>query len=95
MAVEFLNYKPIRLLQSELFKNSDKKQTAFLNRAYDLFFPTFQADMDSEASFQNRNEEMKSRIAELLTTLEKVKRNSELRQQHAEDVISDLKKNNE
>ena len=51
--------------------------------------------MDSEASFQNRNEEMKSRIAELLTTLEKVKRNSELRQQHAEDVISDLKKNNE
>ena len=63
--------------------------------AYDLFFPTFQADMDSEASFQNRNEEMKSRIAELLTTLEKVKRNSELRQQHAEDVISDLKKNNE
>ena len=51
--------------------------------------------MDSEASFQNRNEEMKSRIAELLTTLEKVKRNSELRQQQSEDVISDLKKSNE
>ena len=60
-----------------------------------LKFTILQADLDSEASFQNRNDEMKSRITELLTTLEKVKRNSELRQQQSEDLISDLKKNNE
>ena len=43
----------------------------------------------------DRNEEMKSRITELLTTLEKVKRNSELRQQQSEELIIDLKKSNE
>jgi hypothetical protein len=51
--------------------------------------------MDSEASFQHRNDEMKSRITELLTTLEKVKRNSELRQQQSDDLIKDLKKSNQ
>ena len=43
----------------------------------------------------DRKEEMKSRITELLTTLEKVKRNSELRQQQSDDLIQDLKKSNE
>ena len=54
-----------------------------------------QDSVDSEASsVQNKSDEMKSRITELLTTLEKVKRTSELRQQQSEDMISDLKKSN-
>ena len=51
--------------------------------------------MESASSIMDRKEEMKSRITELLTTLEKVKRNSELRQQQSEDLIQDLKKSNE
>ena len=54
-----------------------------------------QTDVESNSSFMDRNEEMKSRITELLTTLEKVKRNSELRQQQSEELIIDLKKSNE
>ena len=54
-----------------------------------------QTDVESNSSFMDRNEEMKSRITELLTTLEKVKRNSELRQQQSEELITDLKKSNE
>ena len=54
-----------------------------------------QTDVESTSSFMDRNEEMKSRITELLTTLEKVKRNSELRQQQSEELIIDLKKSNE
>merc|ERR1712203_954959 len=52
-------------------------------------------DMESASSIMDRKEEMKSRITELLTTLEKVKRNSELRQQQSDDLIQDLKKSNE
>ena len=55
----------------------------------------FKTDMESASSIMDRKEEMKSRITELLTTLEKVKRNSELRQQQSEDLIQDLKKSNE
>ena len=51
--------------------------------------------MESASSIMDRKEEMKSRITELLTTLEKVKRNSELRQQQSDDLIQDLKKCNE
>lgn len=51
--------------------------------------------MESASSIMDRKEEMKSRITELLTTLEKVKRNSELRQQQSDDLIQDLKKSNE
>ena len=54
-----------------------------------------QTDVESTSSFMDRNEEMKSRITELLTTLEKVKRNSELRQQQSEELIIDLQKSNE
>ena len=51
-------------------------------------------DSEGSLSLQNKSDEMKSRITELLTTLEKVKRTSELRQQQSEDMISDLKKSN-
>ena len=51
--------------------------------------------MESASSIMDRKEEMKSRITELLTTLEKVKRNSELSQQQSDDLIQDLKKSNE
>ena len=64
-------------------------------REIDLTIFFFQTDIESSSSFMGRNEEMKSRITELLTTLEKVKRNSELRQQQSEEVIQDLKKSNE
>ena len=53
-----------------------------------------QESLDSEGSFVNKSDEMKSRITELLTTLEKVKRTSELRQQQSDEMISDLKKSN-
>lgn len=50
--------------------------------------------MNSQANYPRRNEEFKERITELLTTLEKVKRNSELKQQQADELIIDLKKSN-
>ena len=50
--------------------------------------------MNSQANHPHRNEEFKERITELLTTLEKVKRNSELKQQQADELIIDLKKSN-
>lgn len=55
----------------------------------------FQRDCaDSEENFRQNRDEMKHRITELLQTLEKVKRNSELRQQHQDEVIADLKRTN-
>ena len=54
----------------------------------------FFQELASQASYPQRNDEMKERITELLTTLEKVKRNSELRQQQSDELILDLKKNN-
>ena len=48
------------------------------------------SDEDDDKS----RDEMRSRIGELLQTLEKVKRNSELRQQHQDEVIRDLKRTN-
>lgn len=52
---------------------------------------TFQDGIESDVSFRSPNNELKSRIAELLTQLEKVKRNSELRQQKSEELIQELK----
>ena len=51
-------------------------------------------DLASENSYPQRNDELKDRVTELLTTLEKVKRNSELKQQQADELINDLKKSN-
>ena len=50
--------------------------------------------MNSQSNYPHKNEELKERITELLTTLEKVKRNSELKQQQADELIIDLKKSN-
>ena len=50
--------------------------------------------MNSQSNYPHRNEELKERITELLTTLEKVKRTSELKQQQADELIIDLKKSN-
>ena len=50
--------------------------------------------MNSQSNYPHRHEELKERITELLTTLEKVKRTSELKQQQADELIIDLKKSN-
>jgi hypothetical protein len=69
------------------------KKVESLESETQQFLFLYQDDLDSESSFQNRNVELKSRITELLTTLEKVKRNSELRQQQSDELIKDLKSN--
>jgi len=51
-------------------------------------------DLMPESSYPQKQDEWKGRITELLTTLEKVKRNSELRQQQSDDLVVDLKKSN-
>lgn len=42
-----------------------------------------------------QRDEMRERITELLQTLEKVKRSSEVQQQQQEEAIMDLKRTNE
>ena len=51
-------------------------------------------DLGSESSYPQKSDELKGRITELLTTMEKVKRNSELRQQQSDELILDLKESN-
>ena len=59
------------------------------------YFNFFQnSGFSTSGDMGSNRSEMKQRITELLTTLEKVKRNAELRQQEQEELIGDLKRAN-
>ena len=49
---------------------------------------------ENEGKSNNKDDEMRTRISELLQTLEKVKRSSEVRHHQQEEVIQDLKRTN-
>lgn len=89
----------IRHLESELEAQDIVREVIFLtqyllhtNTQWGLRFQSLNELTQSD--FHQLRTDMRCRITELLQSLEKVKRNSELRQHQQDEVIADLKRAN-